>query len=75
MKEVEQEDEEAEDEDEDEDKWQQRNPKSNESDDQLEWIEGPKNNCDFTVVPNYLTQNKKKKNLMAGTRRRVPAKI
>jgi hypothetical protein len=61
-------------EDEDEDEWQQRNPKSDdESDGQLEWLDGPKNNRNLTVVPNYLTQNKKK--LMAGTRRHIPAKI
>ena len=76
MKEVEQEDEGTEEEEEDEDEWQQRNPNSDdESDDQLEWIEGPKNNRDLAVVPYYLTRNKKKKKLMAGTRRRVPAKI
>jgi hypothetical protein len=61
-------------EEEDEDEWEKKNKKSD-SDSERESMAGPRNDNSLTVVPSYLTQNKKKKKLMDGARRRVPANI
>ena len=42
---------------------------------QVDCLEGQSNNYDLTVLPTYLTRHKKKKKLMEGTRKRVPAKF
>ncbi|KIM72887.1 hypothetical protein PILCRDRAFT_15699, partial [Piloderma croceum F 1598] len=60
---------------EEEDEWEQQNPKSDSEDSQLECMEGQRDDRSLTVVPAYLTRNKKKKKLLEKARRRVPAKI
>jgi hypothetical protein len=61
-------------EEQEEDEWEEkRQNDSNNS--QEEYLAGPKNDHNFTVLPGYLAWNKIKKKLMAGSRRRVPATI
>jgi hypothetical protein len=61
--------------DEEEDEWEQKQPDDDDDDDDdPEFIEGLKDG-NLATLPLYLTQNKKKKKLMANARRRIPANI
>jgi hypothetical protein len=48
---------------------------SNSENSQVNCLEVPSNNYDLMVLPTYLTKHKKKKKLMEGTRKCVPAKF
>jgi len=58
-----------------EDKWEERRTeKSDDDEEDLEWIEGL-NDGILTTLPGHLKRNKKKKKLMEGARRHIPDKF